>query len=332
MITHSNDNSGRLFVAELDGTIRVFQDNPDVTESKLFLDLSTKVVVGNERGLLGLAFHPQFASNGFFYVYYSAATSTSGQDHRTVVSRFQRSSNPDQADGSTETVLLTFDQPGSNHNGGCLVFGPDGNLYISSGDGGGGGDSADAQDDQSLLGKILRLKPDGTIPSDNPLVGSSGRGEIWARGFRNPWRMSFDPDTGRLWVGDVGESRLEEVDVVVRNGNYGWPLFEGELEFDNPAQLPFSNFDAPLLTYSREVGASITGGLVYRGSSLPELAGYYVYGDFISGRIWALESDGSEVVSNQLLASAEGNITFGTDRNGEIFIGTVGGSLFRLVR
>jgi glucose/arabinose dehydrogenase len=334
VVTHANDGSDRLFVAELGGVIRVFQNTPSAAQSQVFLDLSSLVVTNGERGLLGLAFHPQFLTNGFFYVYYSAPPATGGQDNLSVVSRFQVSADPNVADPNSELRLLTFDQPFSNHNGGCLVFGPDGKLYISSGDGGGNGDPAgNGQSLTTLLGKILRLNPDGSIPSDNPFVGMGAgvREEIWAYGFRNPWRISFDPSTG-LWAGDVGERSIEEIDLVTRGGNYGWSLFEGLQDFNNPGQMPIETTEQPVLTYDRDLGASVTGGVVYRGTALPELSGRYIYGDFVSGRVWALTFDGQQVTENEELFEVPGNTSFGTDQAGEVLICTIGGALLRIER
>jgi len=334
MVTHPEDNSERMFVLELGGTVRVFDDDPYTSRNELFLDISDIVETGEGRGLVGLAFHPNYISNGFFYLYYSASTSSPGQDHRSVISRFRVSSDPNRADPNSEEILLSFDQPDPLHNGGCLVFGPDGKLYVSSGDGGlpGGDPQGFAQDLSSLLGKILRLNDDGSIPADNPLVGMGGetREEIWAYGLRNPWRMSFDPTTGSLWAADVGEERVEEINVITRGGNFGWNLFEGNLEFRNPEEVPLSETVRPIFTYGRDQGGSITGGFVYRGRELPGLENSYLYGDFLSDRVWALQWDGENVADNRELVQVEDPVSFGTDSEGEPIICSLNGDLYRL--
>lgn len=329
VITHAGDGSGRLFVAELGGLIKVLTG---ASSSEVFLDLSGVVLGGSERGLLGLVFDPNFSTNGFFYVYYSAATATAGQDHRSVISRFRVSAtNPNRADPASETILLSFDQPMGNHNGGDLAFGPDGHLYIGSGDGGGAGDpNRFGQDTSVVLGKILRIQSDGAIPADNPLVGTAGaRGEIWALGFRNPFRLSFDRATGRLWVGEVGQDQLEEVNLVVRGGNYGWSRFEGDLPF-NPGTLLLSDTVLPVFQYSQTGNQSITGGLVYRGNNVPALIGTYLFADFISGRVWSLNLNGTTAVSTRELGTVPSPTDFGENEAGEVFICSLNGGIFRL--
>jgi len=333
-ITHAGDGTNRLFVAELSGKIKVFENNSAVQSSSVFLDLSNLIVTGDGRGVLGLAFHPDYQNNGFFYVYYSATTSTPGQQYRSVISRFQVSSgNPNLADPSSELVLLTFDQPAVLHDGGCLAFGTDGMLYISSGDGGEGAPAANGQSLTTLLGKILRLRPDGSIPADNPFVGAGGgvREEIWAYGLRNPWQMSFDPLTGTLWTGDVGENSVEEINQISRGGNYGWSLFEGTLNYDNPGNVSLSATERPFFTYPHSQGKSITGGLVYRGSALPSVSGAYLYADFISGTTWALFFDRALVTENRVLTNIPSPIAFGLEPSGEPLICSFNGKIYRLV-
>jgi glucose/arabinose dehydrogenase len=329
-LTYAPGDATRLFVAEQRGTIQVFaNDSATMTKSE-FLDIQDKVEDGGEKGLLGLAFDPAYASNGFFYVYYSAPGG--GGDHRSIVARYQVSGDPDVADEGSETILLQFEQPFGNHNGGCLQFGPDGHLYIASGDGGSGGDPfGNGQSLTTVLGKILRITKTGGIPADNPFVGMGGgvRGEIWAYGMRNPWRFGFDRATGDLWCGDVGQGAFEEVDIIVKGGNYGWNLFEGNADYDNPTNVNISTTQRPVVAYGRALGSTVTGGYVYRGPGVPSLQGSYVYGDFGSGRLWALVWNGAAVVSNTAIASVGNPSSFGEDAAGELYICSFNGSIYR---
>jgi len=237
------------------------------------------------------------------------------------------------ADAASETILLEFDQPFGNHNGGCLAFGPDDHLYIASGDGGSGGDpSGNGQSLTTVLGKILRITTTGAIPADNPFVGMGGgvRGEIWAYGMRNPWRFSFDRLTGDLWCGDVGQNAIEEIDLVVKGGNYGWNLFEGNNEYSNPGNVDIDTTERPVVTYTHALGSSVTGGYVYRGPGVPGIVGAYVYGDFGSGRLWALVWNGATVVSNTEIAGVAAPASFGEDFAGELYICSFDGSIYRL--
>ncbi|HEY8554564.1 MAG TPA: PQQ-dependent sugar dehydrogenase [Burkholderiales bacterium] len=330
-ITHAGDGSNRLFVVEQAGRILVFPNDAAVRADQVavFLDKTADVLSGGELGMLGLAFDPDYAANGLFYVNY-----TLDSPRRTRIARFRVSADPMRAAPESETVLLEFEQPFANHNGGMLAFGPDGMLYVASGDGGGAGDPRNnAQRLDTLLGKILRIAPDGSVPPDNPFAGRSGaRPEIWAYGLRNPWRMSFDRQTGTLWAGDVGQGTREEIDIIVPGGNYGWRVFEGTLPFDNPANLPADAFIAPVLDYGRELGGSITGGYVYRGTALPALAGAYVYGDFLSGRVRALFYDAAAgtVTSDLEIARVPNPSSFGEDAAGEIYITSFDGRIYRL--
>jgi len=325
-ITHAGDGSDRLFVVEQDGVIRVFQNNPAVTSSAVWLDIRPLVSrAGNEEGLLGLAFDPDFSNNGYFYVYYSAAG-----PRRSVIARYTSSSGI--VDAGSRLALLSFSQPFGNHNGGELLFGADGKLYVSSGDGGSGGDPQNnGQSLDTFLGKILRMNTDGTAPADNPFhTGTGGpRDYVWAYGLRNPWRMSFDRDTGDLWAGDVGQGAREEIDLIVRGGNYGWRLFEGRLTFNNPGNLPYDDYEPPVVDYGRGLGASVTGGYVYRGAANPSLAGAYFYADFVSGRVWALVRNGDDVVSNEQVVSVTNPSSFGEDEAGEMYVCSFDGNIYR---
>ena len=332
-------DAGDLFFAtEQAGVVRVFPNNPNPAEAAVFLDIRDKVSEeNNEEGLLGLAFHPQYAANGHFYVYYSASS-----PRRSVVSRFTVDrDNPLVADPDTEAVIIWIPQPYGNHNGGQLAFGPGGYLYIGLGDGGSGGDPrGNGQNLSTLLGSILRIDPSHssddlnyTIPSDNPFIGVDGaRGEIWAYGLRNPWRFSFDRETGALWTGDVGQNRLEEVHLIERGLNYGWNVMEGSLCFSPPRDCDDSGLEPPIAEYGRADGCSITGGYVYRGSAMPSLAGAYVYADYCSGRIWGLRYNGQSVTEQALLADTDLRITsFGEDAEGNLYVLSRNEGIYRLI-
>jgi glucose/arabinose dehydrogenase len=317
----------RLFVVEQGGVIRAF-DRGAATKTSVFLDLSAKVSrQGEEEGLLGLAFHPQYAANGLFYVYYSGAGA-----RRQIVARYRADVARAVADPASEKPLYVMDDPFRNHNGGMLAFGPDGMLYIGTGDGGSAGDPKDSgQRLDTLLGKILRVTPEGTVPPDNPFVGKPGaRGEIWAWGLRNPWRFSFDRKTGALWAGDVGQNEWEEIDVIVRGGNYGWRLFEGDAAYENPQRRPARDFIAPVATYGHDLGCSVTGGYVYRGAAVPKLQGQYLYADFCSGRLWAVPADGSGRRKVREIGTVPQPSSFGEDDRGEVYVTSFDGGLYRL--
>jgi glucose/arabinose dehydrogenase len=298
-------------------------------ETGVFLDIRDRMIgsPASEEGFLGLAFDPEFESNGRFYVHYTAAG-----PRRGVISRFTVAG--DVADASSERVVMEVEQPYPNHNGGALAFGPDGMLYIALGDGGAGGDPhGHGQNTSTLLGSILRVDVSGdgyTVPGDNPFVGGGGAPEIWAYGLRNPWRITFDSETGALWAGDVGQGAWEEVDLVERGGNYGWNVLEGhECYAAEPCDR--SGKIAPRAVYPTDDGCAVTGGYVYRGDALPELRGWYVYGDFCGGQVWALNTaDNSEPV---LLASTGQQIpSFAEGPDGELYLLTFGRRVFRLGR
>lgn len=336
-LQHPGDESNRLFVVEQRGIISLFQNDPSVSSKTTFLDIEDQVDDrGNEEGLLGLAFHPSFENNGYFYVNYTTNNST------TRISRFQVSQdNPDQADPSSEEVILSFDQPYGNHNGGQVSFGPDGYLYIAVGDGGSGGDPQEnGQNRSTLLATILRIDVDNqaggnnyAIPPDNPFADNDQgyREEIYAYGLRNPWRFSFDPNNGQLWTGDVGQNAYEEIDIVESGGNYGWNTMEGNHCFDPQSGCDRSGLELPVWEYGRDQGVSITGGFVYRGPTLSNLTGQYIYADYASGRIWALDvSDMNDPVNTQLYKADFGISSFGVDQNNELYICGFDGKIHKM--
>ncbi len=334
-LQHAGDGSNRLFVVEQAGVVRVFENDPAVTETETFMDIRSRVLSGGEQGLLGLAFHPDFEANGFVFASYTASG-----PRRSVVSRFAVDPNdPNRAQEGSELVLLEVAQPFGNHNGGQIRFGPDGFLYIALGDGGSGGDPEEnGQDPTTLLGAILRLDVDNPsggrnydIPSDNPFVGGAGgREEIFAYGLRNPWRFSFDAQTGLLWTGDVGQNRFEEIDVIENGGNYGWDTMEGAHCFEPSSGCATQGLTLPVWEYDHSAGGSVTGGFVYRGAGVPELFGRYIYADFISGRIWALDLDGTDVLGNtELFDTNLGIAAFGVDEANELYLTAFDGRIYR---
>lgn len=329
VVTHANDNSGRIFVATQRGVLHSFKNDPSAKQTKVFLDISDKVQPwkdDNEEGLLGMAFHPNFRQNGEVYVYYSSAK----EPRTSIVSRFRVSKDdPNQADPA-EVVVIMIPQPYSNHNGGAICFGHDGYLYIALGDGGGRNDPHEhGQNLKTWMGSVLRIdvnKKSGgnnyAIPADNPFVSmKDAKPEIYAYGFRNIWRMSVDRKTGAIWIGDVGQDLWEEVDILRRGGNYGWSSREGTHGFEK--RLPVGSEPVePVWEYDHQVGKSITGGFVYRGSRLDELKGAYLYADFITGKIWALKYDqaSGQVKENLSIASTGIPVlSFGEDENGEVY-------------
>jgi glucose/arabinose dehydrogenase len=333
-ITHAGDGSDRLFVTLQGGVIAEVGAEPFFAEP--FLDVAPLVSCCGERGLLGLAFHPDYAENGLFFINY---TNTEGH---TVIARYRVSADPERADPDSGEIIMTVEQPFANHNGGQIKFGPDGYLYIGMGDGGAAGDPLDhGQNMQTLLGALLRIDVDGgspyAVPADNPFVGGGAREEIWAYGLRNPWRFSFDRDTGDLFIADVGQSAREEVNVQRADSpggeNYGWRLMEGSLCYNPGEGCNDGTLVLPALEYDHSEGCSVTGGYRYRGAEITELQGLYLYSDFCSGRLWGAQDDAGEWRSSELLATGLGVSAFGEDEAGEIYLADYGGGvLYRLER
>ncbi len=328
----------RLFIVEKPGRIRIVRDGTLL--GRAFLDLTGAVSAGSEQGLLGLAFDPEYSLNGRFYVDY---TNTEG-DTRIVAYRV--SDDPDAADPESADTILSIDQPFSNHNGGHLAFGPDGYLYIGTGDGGSGGDpQGNGQDRQDLLGSLLRLDVSGgdgyAIPPDNPFAGATGaRAELWDLGLRNPWRFSFDRATGDLYIADVGQNEREEINVAARASgggraaNYGWSVMEGNACFADPG-CDSTGLTLPVLEYTHADGCSVTGGFVYRGTALPEIAGHYFYADFCEGWVRSFRlGGGSAADEREWPALAPGGQVpgFGEDASGELYVLDARGTVYRIVR
>jgi len=333
-----NDGSGRLFVVQQGGAIRIIRNGAVLAQS--FLDITSKVTMQGEMGLLGLTFHPGFSQNGKFYLNY---TRTSSGQFQSVIAEYRVSaSDPNLADPASERILLTVDQVGNfnNHKAGQLAFGPDGFLYFSLGDGGSGGDPfGNGQNTNTLLGKMMRIDVDSTspglqyrVPPDNPFASGGGRPEIWAFGFRNPWRFSFDRSTGRLFVGDVGENSFEEVDILQKGGNFGWNTMEGMHCFNPSSGCNMTGLTLPIAEYSHSEGNAIIGGFVYRGQSIAGLQGVYVFGDLGTGKIWGLQETSPNKWTRTLLATTGKTISsFGQDQAGELYlVDYAGGSIFRV--
>lgn len=333
-------DTARWFVVELPGVVRVFDNDPSVSASSVFLDISTRVDSSpSEGGLLGFAFHPDFANNQRVYASYTAPNPL-----RSVVSRFVVDGTGNVDPGS-ESLILEVPQPDDNHNGGNIAFGPDGLLYIGFGDGGGGGDPFEnGQDTTNLLGTIVRIDVDGVapyeIPATNPFANftecagnpsQTNCPEIYAWGFRNPWRFSFDQQTGELWVGDVGQDAWEEVNRVERGMNYGWDEREGAHCFEPANNCSLMNVD-PIAEYAHNLGNSVTGGYVYRGSTLPDLQGEYVFGDFGTGRIWAVPFDAVQgTVPRELVDTVLRISSFGQTPDGEVYVVDFNGRIYQIV-
>ena len=330
-LTHAGDGSGQLFVVEQSGTIRVIVQG--ILQEKPFLDITNRVLSGEERGLLGLAFHPNHRKNGRFFVNY-----TRRDDGATFLAEYRRQGLSPQA-STEERTLMVVPQPYANHNGGMVAFGPDGLLYIGRGDGGSGGEPQNrAQNPAELLGKILRIDVDGAppyaIPSDNPFARAGGCPEIYAYGVRNPWRFSFDRETGTLWLADVGQDKWEEIDLVTRGGNYGWPIMEGRHCLLPEKACHVEGLIMPAFEYGHDKGRySVTGGYVYRGRNLPALQGNYLFGDYCSGEIIAIPVGSGVIADNEprVLRKSRMRISsFGEDEAGEAYVVDHRGSLHRL--
>ncbi|MXW63350.1 MAG: T9SS type A sorting domain-containing protein [Bacteroidetes bacterium SB0668_bin_1] len=327
------DGSDRIFVVEQAGVIKVFDNSPGTASTKVFLDIRGRVRdQGNEEGLLGLAFHPAFAANGYFFVDYTASN-----PRRTVVARYSVDPNdPDRALPGSEAVILEVAQPYSNHNAGQIVFGPDGYLYVTMGDGGSGGDPQEhGENPATLLGSILRIDVDGgspyAIPSDNPFAGNTEgyREEIYAYGLRNPWRISFDPSTGRLWAADVGQNLYEEVNIIEKGANYGWDIMEGLHCYEPATGCDRTGLTLPVWEYSHDLGISITGGFVYRGTLVSSLEGRYVFADYGTGRIWALAWDGATAQVEEIMDTSLAISSFGVDEQQELYALAFDGRIYR---
>jgi glucose/arabinose dehydrogenase len=329
----------RFFVVEQGGAIRVFENSREADSSKLVLDLSDKILAynsegHNEEGLLAFAFHPKFEENGYFFVYYTAA-----RPRRGVLSRFKVSDeDPDRADPASEQTFLIVEQPFGNHNGSTVLFGPDGYLYASFGDGGSANDPfGHGQNLGTLLGTVIRIDVDTprreemySIPKDNPFRGrKDARPEIWAYGLRNVWRMSFDRQTGELWGGDIGQNKWEEIVMIVPGGNYGWNIMEGFHPFLGGRAADALN--EPVIEYGRELGVSVTGGYVYRGKRLKNLIGAYIYADYVSGRIWALRQEfGRPAAHKEILHQPKNIASFAEGPDGELYLLVFDGKIYEL--
>jgi glucose/arabinose dehydrogenase len=332
-----------VFVAEQRGMIYRFANRRDLPETEKQLVLDIRDIVRshlddnghNEEGLLGLAFHPDFADNHKLYLDYSAHDSP----RRSVIAEFEYNPDTGKVDRDSQRVLMEIDQPYGNHNGGGLAFGPEGYLYITKGDGGSAGDPKEnGQDLSSLLGKILRIDVDDqengkayAIPDDNPFVDRPGaRPEIYAWGLRNVWRFSFDPKTGQLWAGDVGQNKYEEIDIIKKGGNYGWDIREGFHPYEGDEQ-PKSKLIDPVHEYPRSDGLSVTGGRVYRGEAISALQGVYVFADYAKPNVWGLRYEDGEVTAHQKLPSVPRVASFGVDRAGELYACSFDGRIYKFV-
>ncbi|MFZ4850290.1 MAG: PQQ-dependent sugar dehydrogenase [Caldilinea sp.] len=350
-LTHAGDGSGRLFVVEKAGRVKIIEAGS--VREEPFLDITDRVSNNGEAGLLSIAFPPEYADTGYFLVYYNhrdknlvqpeAGDQGINDGFDTVVARFRVTADPNLADPDSEERILLRNQPYTNHNGGLIVFGPDGALYIGLGDGGSSGDPLGAgQDLSTWLGKILRIQvgPTGTyhLPPDNPFVGQEdAQPEIWDWGLRNPWRFSFDRQSGDLWIGDVGQNQQEEIHLHPAGEpgglNFGWNCYEGELPYRLTERCTAS-YQPPVLVYPREEGRSVTGGYVYRGSRFPSLSGRYFFADYVQGRLWSIQRSGDSGWTPKRLEldSTEGIVSLGEDEAGELYLlGFGSGTVYQIV-
>ena len=343
-LTNAGDGTNRLFIADQIGKIYVVENNELVNQP--FLDISNKIVeldfTYDERGLLGLAFHPNYDENGKFYVYYSSPKSGDNIDHETILSEYQVSENPNIANSLSERIIFRINQPEANHNGGQILFGPQGYLYLGLGDGGGAGDQhgsiGNGQDTTSALGSIIRIDIDSgdpyTIPSDNPFVNTEGLDEIYAWGFRNPWRFSYDEELNTIIIADVGQDEWEEINLMDKPGNFGWRILEAthpyDIELADELGIDINSLEDPIHEYSHNLGRSITGGYFYRGLENPSLYGKYIFGDWSSsfvvprGKLFYLEETSPGMWQRfDLINDQSFNrfvLSFGEDENGEIYV------------
>lgn len=338
------DGSGRLFICEQNGKIKIIKNQK--VNAVPFLDLGSKVDKGNmfysEKGLLGIAFHPNYKTNGRFFIYYSAASKVKGSEHKSILAEYKVSSNSDIANPGSEKILMEIEQPQMNHNGGQLAFGPDGYLYIGLGDGGGAGDEhgsiGNGQDLNTLLGKILRIninnlptqstsRKNYSIPFDNPFINNKNiKPEIWAYGLRNPWRFSFDKKKGKLFCADVGQDKWEEIDLIEKGKNYGWRIMEGNHCYEPEVNCNQSRLTLPIAEYNHQTGICVTGGYVYRGNAIKYLQGKYIFGDW-KGKLFYLEENIKGWDMKDLILADKNNNdlglninSFGEDENAEVYI------------
>lgn len=330
-----NDGTGRMFVVQQAGSIRIVTNGSLVAAP--FLNITSKVNSGGEMGLLGLAFHPQFTQNHLFYVHYDRMV---GAQIQSVIAEYHVSAgDPNVADANSERILLTVDQPFTNHKGGQIVFGPDGFLYIGFGDGGSGGDPmGNGQDLQTMLGKMLRIDVNNmsggkqyAIPATNPFAGGGGLPEIWAYGLRNPWRFSFERGGTRLFVGDVGQDQFEEVDILESGKNYGWNVMEAMHCFNPASGCNMTGLTMPIAEYAHSEGEAVMGGFIYKGTAISNLLGAYVFGDYISGTIWELvEAPAGTWTRTKLLSTGRNISSFAQDTAGELYALDYSGSVLKL--
>ena len=329
------DDHQRMVVLEQVGRVHTFSKRQDVKRTKVLLDLSHKVSrKGNEEGLLGLAFHPDFSENHTLFLHYSGS-----EPRRGIIARFRMDPEHETILPESEELMLEVEQPYGNHNGGMIEFGPDGYLYLGFGDGGAGGDpKRNGQNRGTLLASILRIDVDRqsggnayAIPPDNPFhADPTAREEIWAYGLRNPWRFSFDSETGILWAGDVGQNDWEEIDIIVKGGNYGWNHMEGHHPYKAGRNSPA--FIAPITEHSKKEAKSITGGYVYRGKEIPDMVGRYIYGDYVTGKLWYLAPSTDGTYSDPIPFGKVLTISsFGVDRQHELYLTSFQGKIYRML-